>query len=875
MKFYLSILCFFISSAGYGAPFLPAGNTETASDHLNKYEFRSFWLSTEGGRDWPPSITDTTGHKNALKEILHQAKKLGFNAVIFQVTPGGKALYPGSRLPWSPILTTSQDNGIAWDPLAFAIKESHKLGLELHAGYDLLRVYNQNEKHLPTHRPHHNTTPDPEWLESFGCDIAWINPAFPEAREWIRLNVMEIVDNYDIDGLHFDHFRYAGDYERDDSLMQLYNPANLDDIGDWRRENLNQFARELHTTIKAHKPFIKIGSTSAGHYQHTGGWAAHLAYFQYFQDSRKWLKEGYNDYIAPQFFHHTVAAASSATLHHHPEKHFTFTPSSSHSLSKNKSQPALNLPPRSPAAQSAEKWVAEIQNISLSAREEALIREVLKGNIPDYLRTLVPVTATDGNNEITFFVTPDYLSIGKETDSFLIPMTPVTAQKIVDLLDAALPTKKMVDLIWASAPLKLSPQPLPPSGEMTRVSAFSQHNKTVQDQRNSHLPNHPHGTLVSGTKKDVILSNRLENYSTPRVILYGWHRTDGSAIQPVSGVHGENYVDYSHGIRLISRDIWLNGRPKRLDRVLQDSRFASLLSDEGVLQVLRYPAPMPHFEWLLEDWMNDLRGGHYYPVTAPFRLDIKEEIAAQVDHLRTSGVPGHIHFSYRNISDNPFDNRYRFRSIVPPIPRNSMRIPNRVNNLRENGENREVHLTWEAPDPGRGESNPFFRYVIYREKESRIISDAAVLQNPENILDITGELFLIDTPETGHDAERFVYYVTALSRNNVEGEHQKIAVEVASSADSGLLPPSFQLEQNYPNPFNPTTEIHFQIPSNGHVVLRVFDSLGREVASLLNTDLPAGSHSATFIASGFSSGLYVYGIETGGKTMFRKMMLLK
>jgi len=234
-----------------------------------------------------------------------------------------------------------------------------------------------------------------------------------------------------------------------------------------------------------------------------------------------------------------------------------------------------------------------------------------------------------------------------------------------------------------------------------------------------------------------------------------------------------------------------------------------------------------------------------------------------------------MHFSYRNILDDPFGDSYRSLAIVPPMPWMSMRVPNMVRNAISEVNGNSVTISWDEPTPGRGETDPFFRYVVYRAKAGQVISDPLIIENPANIVDITGERTFTDEPDAGVDGEDYIYYVTALSRNNVEGDFVKLDVTVVSAEDDGLVAQAFELEQNYPNPFNPSTEIRFTIPAAGQVQLTVYDVLGREVAVLVNRELAAGSHTATFDAAGLTSGMYLYRLETAGQQMTRSMMLVK
>ena len=572
-----------------------------------KKEFRSFWLATAGGMDWPPNTTNANTQREALRDIIHNAKAMGLNAVVFQVVPRGDAFYESERLPWSSFLTGGPHVGVpgqdpGWNPLEFAIEEAHKIGLELHAWYNVYMANRETYDRSPDSDPPHVFYSNPEWIEQVPQDGGgvwnWINPAIPEAREWIVGNVVEIVENYDVDAVHFDFIRYGTNYERDDSLMQVHNPAELTNISDWRRENINMFVRDVYAAVKDIKPWVKVGSTPVGHYRTAGGWAAGYGYSQYYQDSRGWAGEGVHDYVAPQL----------------------------------------------------------------------------------------------------------YWDIGAPGDG---------------------------------------------------------------------------------------------------------------------GSHA------------------------------------------------------PRFEWLVDDWTNDMRGRHYYIGTGPYRVEIKPQISAQIDTVRNSPAPGHMHFSYRNILDNPFGDSYRSMAIIPPMPWMSMRIPDRVNDLAYEVHGRSVNITWEEPTPGRGETDPFFRYVIYRALASQVISDQAIIDNPAYIVDITGERTFIDEPDAGSEGEDYIYYVTALSRNYVEGDFVKADIIVVSAEDETLVAHSLELEQNYPNPFNPATEISFSVPAGEHVRLTVFDVLGREVAILVNEERSAGAHSVTFDASEHSSGIYLYRLETAGQQITRKMMLIK
>lgn len=255
---------------------------------------------------------------------------------------------------------------------------------------------------------------------------------------------------------------------------------------------------------------------------------------------------------------------------------------------------SLSLPPRQPSARPGSQLVTNATLLSpdLLTREAFIKNEILSGNVPEFLRRLTPVTITDigsgGTNLATIYVTPDYLALGSDEDYLLIPMTPATAQQIADATDCLLPTRKIADAIYASAEVRLTPQPLAPGPMMTTVPVFGQHNDLVHTQRVAGLNTQPLGRLVAGDKKDVVITPRLLT-ATNKVAIYGWHQTNGAAIQPLYLGHTSAWVDYSHGIRLVAQTLLLNGRRTNTTAVLADPNLCSVLSNEGLVIQPRYP----------------------------------------------------------------------------------------------------------------------------------------------------------------------------------------------------------------------------------------------------------------------------------------------
>ena len=246
---------------------------------------------------------------------------------------------------------------------------------------------------------------------------------------------------------------------------------------------------------------------------------------------------------------------------------------------------SLELPPRPATAPKGKEFARSLTDLPLSEREQKVLEAVKSGNVPSFLRKLVPVTVQSGTLRATYFVAPDYLAIGSDDDYFLTPLSPYTAQAIADLLGCTLPTPKMVDDIYVNASVKLTPAPIPPSPAMTTVPVFLQHNAMVFAQRKGKPP----GGLIAGHKKDVVIATKV--FAEPgKVAIYGWHQSADKPIQSLYTGHTTAWVDYSHGIRLVQRRMMVNGEAKTIDEVLADPRLAPLLSRDGVMRESRYPA---------------------------------------------------------------------------------------------------------------------------------------------------------------------------------------------------------------------------------------------------------------------------------------------
>lgn len=221
------------------------------------------------------------------------------------------------------------------------------------------------------------------------------------------------------------------------------------------------------------------------------------------------------------------------------------------------------------------------------ARDSFAVQEILSGNIPGFLKKFVPVnvsltdSVTGKTLKATYYVSPDYLSVGNDKDWARINITPNAGQKIADSFHCFLPTRKMVDDIYKTATVKLEPVPMYAFRDSTPT--MWQHHLIIEGQRKGRKG------LIAGIQKDVVISGKISRDTRPeRVAIYGWHRLDGKPIQPLYTGHIYWWIDYSQGIRLVYRKIKVDGKWMDYTEVLKHPVLQKLLCDEEFCDFYRY-----------------------------------------------------------------------------------------------------------------------------------------------------------------------------------------------------------------------------------------------------------------------------------------------
>lgn len=272
-------------------------------------ELRGVWVSTVANIDYPSTqTTDPDVLKREMTAIMDHCKAMGFNAVFLQVRPSGDALYPSEIFPWSRYLTGTQ--GVApnggFDPLAFAIEEAHSRGMELHAWINPYRITNSSadNNRLSANNP---AVLHPELVITDSNGKMYYNPGDSASIQLIVDGAVEIVKNYDVDGLHMDDYFYPEGEFNDDVTYSFYQ-AQYPDKGDWRRAMVNKLVQQMDTAVHQVKPEIQFGISPRGIWANAsdvpGGSATSGggSYNTIYADSKAWVENGWVDYIMPQIY---------------------------------------------------------------------------------------------------------------------------------------------------------------------------------------------------------------------------------------------------------------------------------------------------------------------------------------------------------------------------------------------------------------------------------------------------------------------------------------------------------------------------------------------------------------------------------------------
>ncbi len=268
-------------------------------------ELRAVWIATVYNIDWPSKggLAIET-QKQEFVDTLDALQEIGINAVFVQVRAASDAIYPSKYVPWAVSLTGVQGQDPGYDPLTFMIEEAHKRNMQFHAWFNPFRAHTATD--TAKLAADHPAKLHPEWVVKHDNKLIY-DPGIPEVRQHVIESIIEVVENYNVDGVHLDDYFYPSSSFPDEKTFATYK-GNFTNRDDWRRENINMFVKELNDNIKAKKANVTFGISPFGIWRNlkqdpTGSDTnGNSAYDSHYADARTWIQNRWIDYIAPQLY---------------------------------------------------------------------------------------------------------------------------------------------------------------------------------------------------------------------------------------------------------------------------------------------------------------------------------------------------------------------------------------------------------------------------------------------------------------------------------------------------------------------------------------------------------------------------------------------
>lgn len=272
--------------------------------HANSNSMRAAWVSTVFNIDWPSdSSKGNVGlQKQEFVSLIDKLKSVGINTIMIQVRPESDTIYKSRINPWSRYLTGVQGRNPGYDPLEFIVEQCHKRGIKVHAWFNPYRACIYKDKSSTSQNNPINT--HPEWVKNYK-NKWYYDPGIPEVTKYIVDTVSEVVQNYDVDGVHFDDYFYPAADFPDQDTYDKYGKGNRDN---WRRNNINSMVKSVRDAVHSINPRVEFGISPAGIWRNksndpngsntSGG----ESYVKQYADTRYWIKNGLVDYVVPQVY---------------------------------------------------------------------------------------------------------------------------------------------------------------------------------------------------------------------------------------------------------------------------------------------------------------------------------------------------------------------------------------------------------------------------------------------------------------------------------------------------------------------------------------------------------------------------------------------
>ncbi|MEX0609873.1 MAG: family 10 glycosylhydrolase [Balneolaceae bacterium] len=891
-----------------------------------KKEVRGAWIATVINLDWPSTGSASVSQQK--EELIFQLDELnaaGINLVFFQVRAEGDAFYDSDIEPWSKYLTGQEGRAPDpyWDPLAFAIEEAHKRGMEMHAWLNPYRAMrsipsdftqkagsqqvaqnvdeslspflnkeydiNTPMRKLDTQQRDsmHVSNTHPEWLLVLNNAIAIFDPGLPEVMDYNLDVLMDIVNRYDVDGIHFDDYFYpyppnhmsssAANNALDDDTFADY-PRGFTDKNEWRRNNIDIFVEMVYDSIQVVKPWVKFGISPFGLWKNgtpsgTFGMDAHNTIYA---DALAWLEDHTMDYVTPQLYwpfgggqdYGKLAPwwaeqAAANDRHIYPGHGLYRTDRSTFS---NTLFAANEIPRQIRLNRNHEDITGSVffrsQNITHYSSKG--FADSLKNNYYRYA-ALQPTMAwkdtSKPNTPLNFVVErdaetdyefnlswdrPDDVVVAKANLSShidtLIKYAVYRVDKDVDPNEME-EIQKAENLIAVTGETSFTDITPPSANDYYYFVTAVTRNNIESDPSEAEL-----GGFVEAESIDLLPETIALDTTMNFAPTYTVRTSDGVAHK-------------------VDRDkiSWSLTNPA-VGEISEKGKFTpTAVGETGLVATLNVASDTV--------WIEVVQKEGYFVVNDFLNL---EEWTIETSNLDNEQIDVSLlengeglEVSY-TLPGNTSNVKISFNNSIAIDG-----VPSFAN-VKGSGDGNEYGVTVNIANPDSGlflmesaslidSTMPETVHFTFSESETSRITAGASFYFPFTLEGIT-----ITLPDNETDEEVQGYF--RLLQFGVSYTDTPVSIEEESGAG---VPDQLSLSQNYPNPFNPTTNITFNLPSANRVELSVFDILGRKVVTLVDGRLQSGNHTYNFDASKLSSGIYIYRLQSGEVTLTEKMTLIK
>lgn len=855
-----------------------------------KTEFRGTWIASVYNLDWPKTrgIAQHTTQKNELTSLLDTLKRTGINALILQVRPNCDALYSSNYDPWSYWLTGSEGTAPnpLWDPLTFAVEEAHKRGMELHAWINPYRV--KEGVNTAVHSSH-IIYQQPSWILTVGGEQKKIlNPGLEAVRNYLVNVILDIVNNYDIDGIHFDDYFYPyspNQITTEDAQTFSDYPRGFTNIGDWRRDNVNILIEAINNAIlSSSKPYVKFGISPFGIWKSgtPTGITGTSAYNSIYCDAIAWLQNGSIDYLMPQLYWKISGSQDYDKLMNwwadsvysnnrlfYPGQQFT----ASYDNYELPAQMKLNRANNKVKGNSlfrADRFVTNMFGF-----KDSLINNYYKYKaiVPslNWKNSIIPnppvnLTASSAVNGILLNWTapaaasdgdlPRYYAIYRSNTSNINIAQP---QNLISILfsnvTSYLDTDVMTEETFYYAVTSIDPY----RNESVKSNEASLQSLTVIENFESGVGLFNTAPTFSGSTTGILAQSSASHSTSTSYVGSGSlqvtlkDNTSSSNNWTVrllsgSGTPSNNVLLNSNGY--IGYWLKTNSAPTgaEVSIAIREGGVAGAPIERGVKKSVINDNNWNLYQWNLSDnneWESFTGNGNIDSTS--FTLDAIFLYAPNDSPDWTLYID------------------YVAHDLIHPLPVQLV-------NFTADVHNNNVTLNWQTAT----EINNY-GFEIERTPHIPPFEKGGNMGGWEKIGFVEGHGNSNSPKEYSFTdnhlpAGNYSYRLKQIDNDGSFEYSQIIKIDI-------ILPDEFILYQNYPNPFNPVTKIKFSIPYGvdtfGKTSLKIYNILGDEVTTFFNETKAPGIYEIEFNAENISSGVYFYQLRSGSFVQTKKMILLR